>query len=50
MYFNFINVTNFYKNFLILLWNFCEFFHISLGRFSPIIFGIIIGKKGHKIE
>jgi hypothetical protein len=28
------------------LWSFCEYFEISLGKHSPMIFGLAMGKKG----
>jgi len=28
-----------------LMWNFCEYFEISLGRFAPIIFRLVIETK-----
>lgn len=32
------------------IWNFAETFHINLGRFAPIIFGWMIGRKGKRIK
>ena len=32
------------------VWNFCEYFHISIGKFAPILFGLVLGCKGHKKE
>lgn len=32
------------------LWQFSEFFNISLGRFGPFVFGLTRRKKGVKIE
>lgn len=28
------------------LWNFCEHFNISLGKYGPSVFGAAIGKPG----
>jgi len=33
-----------------LLWNFCEFFNLSLGKYAPKIFGYSIGSKPLKKE
>lgn len=32
------------------IWNFSEFYNISLGKFAPICFGWMIGSKGTKID
>jgi hypothetical protein len=32
-----------------LIWNFCEFFDVSLENFAPIVFALMIGSKNfHK--
>jgi hypothetical protein len=31
------------------IWNFCEFFEISAGKFGPTLFGLAIGRKGKKL-
>jgi hypothetical protein len=28
-----------------LIWNFCEFFDVSLENFAPIVFALMIGNK-----
>jgi len=33
-----------------LIWNTAELFNISLGKFAPYIFGIMIGRFPHKKE
>lgn len=30
------------------IWDFSEYWHIPLGRFAPTIFGLMIGRKGHR--
>lgn len=32
------------------VWNFCEFFKISMGRFTPTLFGLALGAKKRKME
>jgi len=32
------------------IWNLSEFTGIGLGRFTPYVFGKMIGIKGHKIK
>ena len=31
-----------------LIWNFSEYFNIPLGKSAPVIFGLIVGKKGKR--
>ena len=33
-----------------LIWDFSECFKIPLGRFAPIVFGMMIGSKPTKIK
>jgi len=33
-----------------LIWNGCEYFNISLGKYAPIIFGMMIGSKGNRMK
>lgn len=33
-----------------LIWNFSEYFNVSLGNFAPIVFGWMIGSKGKNIR
>ncbi len=28
-----------------LIWNFCEYFEIRLGKFAAVLFGVVIGSK-----
>jgi len=32
------------------IWDFCEFWDISLGKFAPVVFGWMIGSKGHMVD
>jgi hypothetical protein len=32
------------------IWNFCEYFEISLGHAAPQVFGLMIRRKGNKIK
>ena len=34
--------------FFCLIWNFCEYFYISLGKYTPIVFGLATGYHGNK--
>jgi len=45
IYFKFVNIFKLQENFFILVWNFCEFFHINIGNFAPYVFGKAVGKK-----
>lgn len=48
MYFNYVNIFRLYENFLIFIWNFCEYFGINIGIFGPYIFNVIIGNHKSK--
>jgi hypothetical protein len=30
------------------IWNFCEYFYLSVGRFTPTLFGLMVDSKRHK--
>jgi hypothetical protein len=32
-----------------IIWNFSECFHVSLGKFAPVVFGWMIGARGRKL-
>jgi hypothetical protein len=32
-----------------IIWNVSEFYNLPLGRFAPIIFGLVVKSKGKKI-
>ena len=34
--------------FFYLIWNFCEYFKLSLGSFAPKVFGLAMGVKGKR--
>ena len=31
-----------------IIWNFCEYFNISLNKFAPYIFSLALGYKGKR--
>jgi hypothetical protein len=33
-----------------IIWNFCEYREISLGKLAPYVVGLMIGRKPHKQE
>lgn len=33
-----------------LIWNFCEYLNISLGKISPYVLSQALGKKGKKLN
>ena len=30
------------------VWNFCEYFQISVGKYAPTLFGLVLGSKDKK--
>ena len=30
------------------IWNFCEYFRLSVGKLAPYLFGLVIGCNPHK--
>ena len=36
------------KAFSTIIWNLSEWSGIGLGRFAPLVFGLMIGRKGRK--
>lgn len=38
------------RSFWAIVWDFCEYWHISLGSFAPWVFGQAIGRKGKKVN
>ena len=48
IFWNFKNLLTFI---FCCIWNFCEYFGISLGKYAPDIFGLALGSKGwEKVE
>lgn len=35
--------------FFCLIWNFCEYFYLSLGKYAPVVFRLALGVKGKKL-
>ena len=33
-----------------IVWNLSEYFNIPLGKFAPIVFSMVLGKKNRKVK